>query len=44
MTVAISANVETDREVMGVAEQLGTPLFFYSLKALRDQIARLRSS
>jgi diaminopimelate decarboxylase len=44
MTVAFSSNVETDREVVGVAEQLGTPLFFYSLKALRDQIARLRKS
>jgi diaminopimelate decarboxylase len=44
MTVAFSSNVEADREVVGVAEQLGTPLFFYSLKALRDQIARLRKS
>lgn len=42
MTVASSTNV--DREVIGVAEQLGTPLFYYSLRALRGQIARLRSS
>jgi diaminopimelate decarboxylase len=42
MTVASCTNV--DREVIGVAEQLGTPLFYYSLRALRGQIARLRSS
>lgn len=43
MTLAPCLNVEADQQILGVAEQLGTPLFYYSLKALRDQIGRLRS-
>jgi diaminopimelate decarboxylase len=45
MTVpTVEPALESDRELADAAERLGTPLFFYSLPALRAQIARLRSS
>lgn len=32
-----------DRDQIGAAERLGTPIFYYSLKTLRAQIARFRA-
>jgi len=44
MTVSSEAGVGIDHDIVRVAERIGTPLFYYCLKNLREQIARLRDS
>lgn len=44
MTCSIATIAETEHDLTLTAERLGTPLFYYSLKALRDQIHRLREA
>lgn len=42
MIYSLATPISLDTDAMRAAERLGTPLFCYSLKTLRDQIARLR--
>jgi diaminopimelate decarboxylase len=44
MTVPLVAGIGMDRHRVRISERLGTPLFYYSLKTLRAQIARLRAA
>lgn len=44
MSSILTASVEHDHDVAETARRMGTPLFFYSLKALRAQINRLREA
>jgi diaminopimelate decarboxylase len=39
-----AAATTLDLEAMRAVQRLGTPLFCYSLKTLRDQVARLRGA
>jgi diaminopimelate decarboxylase len=40
----LEAEPATDLDLLRVAERVGTPLFYYSMGALRAQIAKLRSA
>lgn len=44
MTATAGTRTQTDQDLTKAAAQLGTPLFYYSMTALRQQIARLRES